>query len=537
MKHILLLFTFFCTNWVYAQKNQKFVYQPNTIVKITAPQNLNGDTLFLPNNVTLSFLNNGHYYNGVIKGQNTKIIASNKVVFKRNVAIAGTWKVDKAFSDWFDCAKNGYSIDYKTFLEYTFSDGTKGVGYKHNGLLYKAMSTPKVRFTDDTYPLNQLLNLKAIHTVISNGIYMVKATNGHINKKHFTDPNQGLLIRDADDRKLEINGTLKVISNGQDIYNLLVIYKSDNFELFGTGKLEGDIYEHTGTTGEAGFLLAGTGLTNFKVKDLTIEGAWGDGIYIGWSKVNANENVQHNHIYENLKINNCRRTGVGFELGDDISFINCKFDGHKNLRGTPTYAAIDIEPFGYAEVPIKICKNINVIECDFRNYKKGPAVRYERVVGGTIQNSTFFMNSSDITLGRSHSNDEIPIKRNHSKNYNYVEIFNNVSDKSSYFLRTIDPKTLVYQSNAIAYDNIISNAGNSVLDGIWKNLIFENNTITNAKNFGGTFNGINIIIRNNQLINVPKILGFPRNEFLKLTQSDIAKKYSGVTKFQFINNK
>lgn len=91
------------------------------------------------------------------------------------------------------------------------------------------------------------------------------------------------------------------------------------------------------------------------------------------------------------------------------------------------------------------------------------------------------MNSSDITLGRSHSSEEIKIVRNHPENYNYVEIFNNVSDKSSYFLRTIDPKTLVYQSNALAYNNTINNPGNNVLDGIWKNLIFENNTINNAK--------------------------------------------------------
>ena len=76
MKSLFTIGLLFCTNFLFAQRSQKLAYYPNSVLKINTPQNLNGDTLFLPNHVTLNFSNNGYYYNGVIKGQNTKIIAN-----------------------------------------------------------------------------------------------------------------------------------------------------------------------------------------------------------------------------------------------------------------------------------------------------------------------------------------------------------------------------------------------------------------------------------------------------------------------------
>lgn len=125
-------------------------------------------------------------------------MACNTTIFNKDVAITGTWNILKATSNWFDCAKNGYSIDYKTFNDYEFSDGTKSFGYKYNNVFYKAGTTPNVKYTDDTYPLNLLLNLKAMHTVIEPGVFMVKPTYGHVHNKFFKDQTQGLLIRDAD---------------------------------------------------------------------------------------------------------------------------------------------------------------------------------------------------------------------------------------------------------------------------------------------------------------------------------------------------
>ncbi|OJV56040.1 MAG: hypothetical protein BGO31_18370 [Bacteroidetes bacterium 43-16] len=502
---------------------------------IKTPVNLKSNTVRLPQNVTLKFEPGGYLLNGTVVGNNTGIVAPDRLIFKRNITISGTWNIAKATSDWFDCAKNGYSIDYKTFLAYDFN-GTKDFGYKYNGKLYRAGTSPNVNWTDDTYPLNQLLNLKAKHTVITKGIYMVRPIENTLNEQTFTMQDYALRLRNADNCTLEINGTLKMIVATQSTYYLLIIYNSKNFTLTGTGKLEGDIYEHAGTTGEWGFLFHGAGLVDFKHSNLTYEGAWGDGVFISYGRIKMStaESYNYNHHHKNLTINLCRRNGLVYELGDNVVIENCQFDGHKSRRGTPTYAGIDIEPFWKGAVPIFNCKNINVKNSTFKNYMFGPAVRYERVMGGTIEGNTFSWNAHDISVGQCYPEfEKNPLQTAVTPKRDFIEIFNNRSDSSAYFLVTSDlnpNKVKAYNNKIYDCSGYIFSQGNFML------FEFYNNTIVNAPELGITLTGDVIKMNNNSFKNVIKFFGMDKKTFInsnyKFDKSKVAPKV-----FEFKNNK
>lgn len=512
-------------------------FKSNTTYLIKSPVNLNSKTVKLPSNVTLKFEKGGYLLNGTVVGNNTGITAPNQLIFKRNVSISGTWNVAKATSDWFDCAKNGYSIDYKTFLAYDFN-GTQNFGYKFNGKLYRAGTSPNITWTDDTNPLNQLLNLKAKHTVITKGTYMVKPIEQTLNEQLFKAPDAGLCIRNADNRTLEINGTLKMIASQHETYYLLIVYNSKNFTLTGTGKLEGDIYEHMGDAGEWGFLFHGAGLVNFKHSNLTYEGAWGDGVFISYGRIpmSTAESYNYNHTHKNLKINLCRRTGLVYELGDNVVIENCYFDGHKNRRGTATYAAIDIEPFWQGAAPIFNCKNINVKNSTFKNYMYGPAVRYERVMGGTIESNTFSWNAHDISVGQCMPE----AKKNPlqtaaiTAQRDFIEIFNNRSDSSANFLVTSDPEN---PNKVKIYNNKIYDSERYILgSGTFALLEFHNNTIVNAPDIGNTIAGDVIKMNNNTFKNVRKFFHTDKTTIIKNGyKPDKTKVFSKMLEFK--NNK
>lgn len=489
-------------------------FKSNNTYLIKSPVNLASATIKLPRNITLKFESGGYLSNGTLVGDNTGIIAPERLIFKRNITISGTWNVAKATSDWFDCAKNGYSIDYKTFLAYDFN-GTKDFGYKYNGKLYRAGTSPAVNWTDDTYPLNQLLNLKARHTVITKGIYMVKPIEQTLNDQTFSMQDYALRMRNADNCTLEINGTLKMIVATQSTYYLLIVYNSKNFTLTGTGKLEGDIYEHAGTTGEWGFLFHGAGLVNFNHSNLTYEGAWGDGVFISYGRMRmeTSESYNYNHHHKNLKINLCRRSGLVYELGDNVVIENCYFDGHKNRRGTPTYAAIDIEPFWKGAAPIFNCKNINVKNSNFKNYMFGPAVRYERVMGGTIEGNTFSWNAHDISVGQCYPEvEKNPLQTAVTPKRDFIEVFNNRSDSSAYFFVTSDMnpnKVKVYNNKIYDCFEYVLSKGNFML------FEFTNNTIVNAPELGFTLSGDVIKMNNNTFKNVGSFFNTDKKTVIK----------------------
>jgi len=510
-------------------------FKSNTTYLIKSPVNLNSKTVKLPSNVTLKFEKGGYLLNGTVVGNNTGITAPNQLIFKRNVSISGTWNVAKATSDWFDCAKNGYSIDYKTFLAYDFN-GTKDFGYKYNGKLYRAGTSPNVNWTDDTYPLNQLLNLKARHTVITKGTYMIKPIENTLNEQTFSMQDYSLRMRYADNCTLEINGTLKAIVATQSIYYLLIVYNSKNFTLTGTGKLEGDIYEHAVTAGEGGFLFHGAGLVNFNHSNLTYEGAWGDGVFISYGRLRmeTSESYNYNHHHKNLKINLCRRTGLVYELGDNVLIENCQFDGHKSRRGTPTYSGIDIEPFWKGAVPIFNCKNINVKNSTFKNYMFGSGVRYERVMGGTIEGNTFSWNAHDISVGQCYPEiEKNPLQTAITPKRDFIEVFNNRSDSSAYFFVTSDQnpnKVKVYNNKIYDCSEIVLANGNFLL------FEFTNNTIVNAPELGITLKGDIIRMNNNTFKNVGKFFNTDKQTMIKNGYKlDKIKVSSKVLEFK--NNK
>lgn len=78
----------------------------NTVYKFTTDVDLRGTTVIVPSGCTLQ-LKNGVLSNGVLVGQDTKIITAKKKRFGNQLHVQGTWKVDNVYSEWFGAKGDG----------------------------------------------------------------------------------------------------------------------------------------------------------------------------------------------------------------------------------------------------------------------------------------------------------------------------------------------------------------------------------------------------------------------------------------------
>lgn len=563
-------------------------FEANTRYVFKFKHNLGGAVIVFPPNVTLEF-QGGRLENGTLTGNSTRIVAEFYLIFKDiSITKTGTWYIEKAHSDWFNCAKDGYIIDYKTLdtrvigtnvvtglttadvpliggvlpsvqnntttgywvlgktssepgmdtlirvrsgqvptlkladdgVTYLFDEVTN-LTYIYNGITYNVgtytgdeslieytmpvnpfakfkIVTKKpdgTTFTDDTFKLNQLLNLRANHTIIGNRneIFMVRPILDNINNNSNNDDNQGLVFSNTFGKTLEINGIIKTIPNNANGYQTLTCYNNVNLNITGYGAIHGDIMEHLYTitsagrwvdTGESGHCVNIAACPHLYFRNISIFNAWGDGIYTSWNKLNGALNYTDYQRYEDLTIANCRRTGIGFEKGDYAEFRRIVFDGHRNIRGTQTFAAIDIEPFNWSDAPQRYCAHHIFDNCTFSNYRSGPALRLERCLDARITNNAFYQNSNDICILQCHtgSRDRVtttPLGNDRLSVFGGVIIEGNSSENSSVFVGS--------------YGNIIDFANKAVV---------RNNTIKNISTFVGGCYFDECIIDNNEIINL-----------------------------------
>jgi hypothetical protein len=328
--------------------------------------------------------------NGTIKGNQTAINAPITLIFKNDLLIddTGTWNVDKAYSDWFECYKNGYYIDPTTFNQTAHT-------YQYNGSTIASGTLCGATYDNDRHILQQLLNLSARHTIISEGIYMVDSAGGS-----GEDLSHQLTWYKKEGLILQIDGILKMIPNDISNYDILLIAESDNIKLCGTGKLVGDLPEHQGddTPGsgdEGGMYLQVSSTSNFRLEGLTFEQGWGDGVYYSWRRYEgSDESPQSTHYWNEVKCLYNRRTGFGLEKGDYIYVTNSQFNYTGRYRGTDTYSGVDIEPFGTWDAPQRYSREIHFDKC-VANQNAGSGFRFQRLLGGSIKSSEASFNDQN----------------------------------------------------------------------------------------------------------------------------------------------
>lgn len=454
--------------YVILRQNKDFaeqVIKANTIYEIRYDFDLNGEEITIPENCVLKF-NGGSFKNGILNGNSAYIDNKENTLIFKDVKINNCIS-DTVSSDWFFTYRNGY--------QYTSIDKT---GYTVNGVQYPLKTYLPLSYNDDTWNLQQLLNIDANTYIIEDGIYMI---NPDKNDSEGIDDNRygGLKFKGKSNKKIQIKGVLKAIPSQIGKGSLFRLQECNNVILCGNGTFQGDLGEvlKDGEFGTFGIFINSS--SYITIRDLTFEYFSIDGVYISWRKYRSDtdHNIQHHHVIDNITCRCNRRTGLVYEIGDYVVIKNSNFISNGTVRGAATYSGIDIEPFGDASAPKRYCRNFLIKNNKFIT-NGGTGLRTERCLDTIIYGNYFYRNSKNIELHRSfYSTEDIT----DSSNKRYISgksyVYNNFFDGGS----TINAN---YSNGCVDfYNNFCINQG-LILDGQWIYSNFYNNLIINCVRFG-----------------------------------------------------
>lgn len=179
--------------------------------------------------------------------------------------------------------------------------------------------------TDDTAALQA-----AITQVASNGTVFVPPGTYLVNALTY------LKLKSYMTLKLAPGATLKALPNNATDYRIVSLDTVNSVNVIG-GVIQGDLYEHTGATGDHGMGLRIQGATNVCVANVTARDCWGDGFYIGGKPCS-------NITLVNVTADNNRRQGLSITWGESILVRDSTFRNTGATQGTAPKAGIDIEP-------------------------------------------------------------------------------------------------------------------------------------------------------------------------------------------------
>ena len=444
---------------------KEMINEPNTVYEIRYDFDLNGEEITIPENCVLKF-NGGSFKNGILNGNSAYISNKENTLIFKDVKINNCVS-DTVSSDWFFTYRNGY--------QYTSIDKT---GYTVNGVQYPLKTTLPLSYNDDTWNLQQLLNIDANTYIIEEGIYMI---NPDKNDSEGIDDNRygGLKFKGKSNKKIQIKGVLKAIPSQIGKGSLFRLQECNNVILCGNGTFQGDLGEvlKDGEFGTFGILINSS--SYITIRDLTFEYFSIDGVYISWRKYRSDtdHNIQHHHVIDNITCRCNRRTGLVYEIGDYVVIKNSNFISNGTVRGAATYSGINIEPFGDASAPKRYCRNFLIKNNKFIT-NKGTGLRTERCLDIIIYGNYFYRNSTNIELHRSfYSTEDIT----DSRNIRYISgksyVYNNFFDGGS----TINAN---YSNGCVDFYNNFCINQDLILDGQWIYSNFYSNLIINCVRFG-----------------------------------------------------
>lgn len=295
---------------------QEMFSESNCSYKVKYEFSLDGKNIDLPPNTTLVFSSRGSISNGVITGNKSNIRArKNKCIFNR-VEISGVWNTRDIYSNWF-----------------AFEDDAAW-----NSVYFQNMCN----LTSDNY-------LGVIH--ISKGDYIIQATK---EREKVIAPNSNTIIL--------LDGNIVLKKNGLPKYSIFTINGGkNNIKILGKGSLVGDVANHMGDKGQHGMGIWIYEADSILIRDINIKNCWGDCIYIGQTKVCA-DNYASNVVIENVTCDSGRRQGLSLIAGKNIAIRNCSFFNIGSIKFTPPGAGIDIEPNSNEDSTLE---NVNIDNCMF----------------------------------------------------------------------------------------------------------------------------------------------------------------------------
>ena len=141
---------------------------------------------------------------------------------------------------------------------------------------------------------------------------------------------------------LQLDGTLKAITNAKDSYAIIRALGQENWAIVGTGTIQGDRDTHTGVTGEFGMGVSIGGGENILISGITIKNCWGDGIYVGLNEATPDTEVANLRVV-GIALDNNRRNGTSVVAATQVTFTGCIIT---RTNGTSPEAGIDLEPNG-----------------------------------------------------------------------------------------------------------------------------------------------------------------------------------------------
>lgn len=209
-------------------------------------------------------------------------------------------------------------------------------------------------------------------------------------------PNFPVLINDSG-LKLKNNqvvlfnasSLLKLVPSHKETYNMLEIHRVENVKVF-YPRLIGDIKTHEGKGGEWGMGMAIRSSKNIQIYNPNIIDCWGDGIYVGYLRVNntfydESENIE---IY-NGYINNNGRNGISVVAVKGIKIYHCLLANNKR---TFPKSGIDIEPGPKLTQGVELVNNVT-----YKNGARGVDLFF-RTIAKTNRNlvSAKIINHKDI---------------------------------------------------------------------------------------------------------------------------------------------
>lgn len=184
--------------------------------------------------------------------------------------------------------------------------------------------------TDDTAAIQKAIDYaysKNIATVyIPDGTYMV-------------NPDTSIRLKSNLKLELSSNAVIKSKSSVNEYYNIILILEANNVEISG-GKIIGDRYNHSGSSGEWGAGIGVLGSSNITISNMYISDCWGDGIFIGeaWDKA---PNYSQSVTIQGVTCDNNRRQGISVISVKGLLVKDCVLC---NTNGTAPMSGIDLEP-------------------------------------------------------------------------------------------------------------------------------------------------------------------------------------------------
>lgn len=276
---------------------------------------LKGETINIPDNCVLLF-KGGRISNGVINGQNTRVSADRKTIFK-NVSITGCWNNKRVFSEWLE-----------------FEEDEK----KDNAQNFKNLMT--LCNGDDM-----------THLYMQKGVFYCSVVTGGSN------------IKVPSNVYWHNSATICQLPTISSKYGFVLVQKSNNVTIDG-GTFVGDVRHHEGKGGEWGHGIKIAGSTNVVLKNIVVKEFWGDGIDLIEGEYNnsitAGEGVCNRIVIENIKSLYNRRQGLSVEAAHNVTIRNSEFAYTGKYGLIDPGCGIDIEPWCYNERKID---NIQIINC------------------------------------------------------------------------------------------------------------------------------------------------------------------------------